>query len=108
MTRSAAETIETFWRIQDAGDYTAMVDLFAEDAVLEDPFFGTFEGREAIAGFMSKMNVEMKKRETHFEVVEIDGGRGGLGPVGGGDAWGELRVRALSSARRPDDVLQRL
>ena len=38
MTRSAAETIETFWRIQDAGDYTAMVELFAEDAVLEDPF----------------------------------------------------------------------
>ena len=51
-----------------------MVELFAEDAVLEDPFFGTFEGREAIAGFMAKMNVEMKKRETHFEVVEIDGG----------------------------------
>ena len=72
--RSAIETIETFWRIQDAGDYTAMVELFAEDALLEDPFFGKFEGREAIAGFMAKMNVEMKKRETHFEVVEIDGG----------------------------------
>ena len=72
--RTAVETIETFWRIQDEGDYTAMVDLFAEDAVLVDPFFGNFEGREAIAGFMAKMNVEMKKRETHFEVVEIDGG----------------------------------
>ena len=74
MTRSAIETIETFWRIQDEGDYTAMVELFAEDAELVDPFFGTFHGREAIAGFMAKMNVEMKKRETHFEVVSIDGG----------------------------------
>ena len=72
--RSAIETIETFWRIQDAGDYTAMVELFAEDALLEDPFFGKFEGREAIVASMAKMNVEMKKRETHFEVVEIDGG----------------------------------
>ena len=74
MTRSAIETIETFWRIQDEGDYTAMVELFAEDAELVDPFSGTFHGREAIAGFMAKMNVEMKKRETHFEVVAIDGG----------------------------------
>ena len=74
MTRSAVETIQTFWRIQDAGDYTAMVELFDKDAMLVDPFFGNFQGREAIAGFMAKMNVEMKKRETHFEVVEIDGG----------------------------------
>lgn len=74
MTRSAVETIQTFWRIQDAGDYTAMVELFDKDAMLVDPFFGNFQGREAIAGFMAKMNVEMKKRETQFEVVEIDGG----------------------------------
>ena len=86
MTRSAAETIETFWRIRDkcGGLPSAMVELFAVDAVLEDPFFGAFEGREAIAGFMAKMNVEMKKRETHFEVIEIRWRwRGGLGPVGG-------------------------
>ena len=69
MTRSAVETIQTYWRIQDAGDYTAMVELFDKDATLVDPFFGNFQGREAIAGFMAKMNVEMKKRETHFEVA---------------------------------------
>ena len=51
-----------------------MVELFDKDAMLVDPFFGNFQGREAIAGFMAKMNVEMKKRETQFEVVEIDGG----------------------------------
>ena len=41
---SAKEIIETFWRIQDEGDYTKVVALFAEDAVLVDPFFGTFKG----------------------------------------------------------------
>ena len=56
---SAKEIIETFWRIQDEGDYTKVVDLFAEDAVLVDPFFGTFEGKTAIGEFMKKMNAEM-------------------------------------------------
>ena len=48
MMKDAKEIIETFWRIQDEGDYTKVVDLFADDAVLVDPFFGTFEGRSAI------------------------------------------------------------
>ena len=71
---SAKEIIETFWRIQDEGDYTKVVDLFAEDAVLVDPFFGTFEGKAAIGEFMKKMNAEMGARQTSFVVCEIDGG----------------------------------
>ena len=71
---SAKEIIETFWRIQDEGDYTKVVDLFAEDAVLVDPFFGTFEGKAAIGEFMKKMNAEMGARQTSFVVREIDGG----------------------------------
>ena len=71
---SAQETIERFWHIQDGGDYTKTVGLFSVDAVFEDPFFGTFNGREAIAEFMAKMNVEMRSRETHFTVREIAGG----------------------------------
>jgi len=71
---SAKEIIETFWRIQDEGDYTKVVDLFAEDAVLVDPFFGTFEGKAAIGEFMKKMNAEMCDRQTSFVVREIDGG----------------------------------
>ena len=61
-TRTAKQTIEQFWRIQDEGD-----------AILVDPFFGTFNGKEAIAGFMAKMNEEMKTRETEFLVREIAG-----------------------------------
>lgn len=72
--RTAQETIELFWKTQDAGDYTKLVPLFAEDARLEDPFFGQFEGREAIAGFMAKMVEEMGSRKTHFTVKEIAGG----------------------------------
>ena len=70
----AKEIIETFWRIQDEGDYTKVVDLFAEDAVLVDPFFGTFKGKAAIGEFMKKMNAEMGARQTSFVVREIDGG----------------------------------
>ena len=73
MMKDAKEIIETFWRIQDEGDYTKVVDLFADDAVLVDPFFGTFEGRSAIGEFMKKMNEEMGSRETSFVVREIAG-----------------------------------
>ena len=74
MTRSATETIEKFWELQDSGDYNKVVPLFAANAVLEDPFFGRFEGRDAIAGFMAKMVKEMGDRKTHFTVKEIAGG----------------------------------
>ena len=100
MTRTAKETIEEFWRIQDAGDYTAMVDLFAEDALLVDPVYGTFEGREAIRGFMEKMNKVMREREIDFIAEEIDGG-GEVAwaqwvartPAGNIDGCGLYRVR---------------
>lgn len=83
--RSAKETIETFWRIQDEGDYTRVVALFAEDAVLVDPFYGTFEGKPAIAGFMAKMNEVMSERDTDFIVREICGG--------GDTAWAQWTAR---------------
>ena len=72
--KGAKEVIKTFWKIQDEGDYTKVVELFDEDAVLVDPFFGTFEGKEAIGEFMKKMNKEMASRETSFIAKEIDGG----------------------------------
>ena len=64
MSGDAFDTITSFWRVQDAGDYTATAELFAEDAVFEDPMYGTFNGREQIAAFMAKMN----------EVVTAQGG----------------------------------
>ena len=72
--RSAKETIEMFWETQNSRNYSSLVPLFADDAVLEDPFFGRFEGRDAIAGFMAKMVEEMSARDTHVTVKEIAGG----------------------------------
>lgn len=71
MTRSAKQTIELFWEIQNAGDYTRLVPLFADNAVLVDPFYGRFEGTDAVAGFLARMVEVMAEQDTHFEVEEI-------------------------------------
>lgn len=73
MTGQAQATIERFWQIQDSGDYTKLVELFAVDALLEDPIWGIYRGREAIMGFMTTMVKEMGEREIHFTVDEICG-----------------------------------
>ena len=95
MAGDAQRTIEKFWAIQDGGDYTKLAPLFAEDAVVEDPVWGTHRGREAILGFMTTMVKEMGARGISFTVDEIcgdehtawarwtmhspDGSRGGVG-----------------------------
>ncbi len=73
MAGDAHDTIKRFWEIQDGGDYSQLASLFADDAVLVDPVFGTFTGGEAIAGFMQRMNVEMAARGASFRLVELAG-----------------------------------
>ena len=73
MSGEAQRVIEEFWRIQDAGDYTKLAPLFAQDALLEDPIWGRYEGREAILTFMTTMVDEMGTRKIHFTVDEICG-----------------------------------
>ena len=73
MAGEAQRTIERFWQVQDSGDYTQLVDLFAEDAVLEDVVWGTHVGRDAIMAFMTTMVKEMGARQIHFTVDEIFG-----------------------------------
>lgn len=73
MAGDAYDTIEKFWEIQDAGDYAALAPLFADDAELVDPIYGTFTGGEAIAGFMQMMNTEMAKAGASFLLVELSG-----------------------------------
>jgi len=74
MAGAAYQVIELFWKTQDDGDYTRLVDLFAEDAIIEDPIYGTFNGKQAIGGFMAKMNEVMAGRDTRFEIERISGG----------------------------------
>ena len=73
MPGQAQQVIEEFWRIQDAGDYTRLAPLFADNALLEDPIWGRYEGREAILGFMTTMVAEMGERNIRFTVDEICG-----------------------------------
>ncbi|MEM9131235.1 MAG: nuclear transport factor 2 family protein [Actinomycetota bacterium] len=73
MAGDAYDTVERFWRIQDDGDYAALAPLFADDAELVDPIYGTFVGGEAIAGFMQMMNTEMAKVGASFRLVELAG-----------------------------------
>ena len=73
MAGDAFDTIRRFWEIQDDGDYSALVSLFADDAQLVDPVYGTFDGREAIAAFMSKMNVEISEMGGSFRLVDMEG-----------------------------------
>ena len=66
MAGQAQRVIEKFWQIQDDGDYTKLAPLFAENAILEDPIWGTYRGRDAILSFMTKMVDEMSDRQVHF------------------------------------------
>jgi len=73
MAGDAEDTIRRFWDVQDRGDYSRLVELFADDAVLVDPVYGTFNGAEAIAGFMATMTEEMAARDISFRLVELAG-----------------------------------
>lgn len=73
MSGDAFDTISRFWEVQDAGDYTATSELFAEDALFEDPIYGTFTGRSAIAEFMAKMNAVVGAQGGAFRATRIEG-----------------------------------
>ena len=73
MAGQAYDVITEFWRIQDDGDYSAMVDLFADDAVLEDALYGRQEGKAAIGEFMETMNKEAANNPFSFTAQEISG-----------------------------------
>lgn len=73
MAGDAYDTIKRFWEIQDHGDYAALAPLFADDAEVVDPVYGTFVGGEAIAGFFTMMNTEMAKAGASFRLVDLSG-----------------------------------
>ncbi len=73
MAGDAYDTIKRFWEIQDEGDYAALAPLFADNAEVVDPVYGTFVGGEAIAGFFTMMNTEMAKAGASFRLVELAG-----------------------------------
>jgi steroid Delta-isomerase len=72
-SNDAYEILKRFWAIQDGGDYSKLAELFADDAELVDPVYGTFMGGAAIAQFMTKMNIEMAKAGASFRLAELSG-----------------------------------
>ncbi len=68
----AADVLARFWALQDEGDYARLADLFADDAELVDPMFGTFRGPE-IPAFFQRMNDEIAAMGVHFRLLELAG-----------------------------------
>lgn len=73
MAGDAFDTIKRFWEIQDEGDYAPLAALFADEAQVVDPVYGTFTGGAEIAGFFTMMNTEMGKIGATFRLVEMSG-----------------------------------
>lgn len=69
----ALDVVRRFWQIQDEGDYTALVPLFAYDAVFTDLIYGRFDGAAAIAAYMAQMKAEMPAMGVRFELVDAAG-----------------------------------
>jgi steroid Delta-isomerase len=88
-TNDAYDTLKRFWEIQDGGDYSKLSSLFADDAVLVDPVYGTFTGGEAIAGFMTKMNTEMVKAGASFALESLSGA---VDNQGEGTVWAQWKA----------------
>jgi len=70
---AAREVIGKFWDIQNDGDYGALLPLFAEDAVFEDPIIGRVEGKKAIGELLNRLTKELADVGHFFEVLEIAG-----------------------------------
>ena len=94
------DLIRDFWRICEQGDFDKLMVFFAEDAVLVDPVFGTFEGHAAIAGFMTQMNEVTRTTGASFAVEEVAGDESTAwarwtfaGPAGEGIGVSIFRIR---------------
>ncbi len=73
MAGDAEDTIRRFWEVQDDGVYSVLAPMFADDAVIVDPVYGRFSGREAIDGFFAKMDEVVPAAGVSFRLVELAG-----------------------------------
>ena len=73
MGGEAYDVIKQFWSTQDSGDYTRTAHMFSEDAVFDDPIFGTFNGRSEISHFLEKMNTVVGSINGKFRLEELAG-----------------------------------
>jgi ketosteroid isomerase-like protein len=69
----ALEVVQRFWAVQEAGRYSELAELFTDDAVFTDAVYGRMEGRDAIAGYLRRMQAEMPTLGARFELVDAAG-----------------------------------
>ena len=58
MPGPAVDVIRSFGAVESDQRYTRLVELFADDAVYYDPFFGPQRGKAAIAEFKRQWDVK--------------------------------------------------
>lgn len=73
MSGPAAATIARFGAVEDDQRYTRLVELFADDAVYYDPFFGAQRGKDAIHEFMTHMEEVVPGSGARFDSWESFG-----------------------------------
>lgn len=72
MPGPAVEIISQFGAVEDDQRYTRLIELFADDAVYYDPFFGAQRGREAIRAFMEHMEEVVPRSGVRFDAWETE------------------------------------
>ncbi|MEM9034728.1 MAG: nuclear transport factor 2 family protein [Actinomycetota bacterium] len=70
---AALDLVHRFWEIQESKRYTDLAELFTDDAVFADVVAGTFEGKEAVTGFLAEAERKLAGTESHFELVDAAG-----------------------------------
>ena len=74
MTRDPKEIIDEYWAaLSREQNYSSSIGYYTDKSVLHDPIYGTFEGYDAIKGFLDQVTAEMGKLNVSFEVVETAG-----------------------------------
>ncbi len=73
MPGPAADIIARFGAVEDDQRYTRLVDLFTDDAIYYDPFFGAQHGKPAIGEFMAHMEQVVPGSGMRFDAWETAG-----------------------------------
>jgi ketosteroid isomerase-like protein len=73
MPGPAVPLLERFSAIEDDQRYTRLVELFTDDAVYYDPFFGPQRGKDAIRTFMEHMETVVPGSGARFEDWRVEG-----------------------------------
>ncbi len=73
MPGPAVDVISQFGAVEDDQRYTRLVELFTDDAVYYDPFFGAQRGKPAIREFMEHMEQVVPGSGARFDSWETEG-----------------------------------